>query len=76
MEFAEPDSKAVPADNMTNVLRSKGAGAIAYPAIDVITTRAKNIILNSISIKIEDVLTCQSNLRKHQVVFKSSINVL
>lgn len=41
MELAEHDKSPVPTEHSKNVERSKGAGAIAYPAIDVITTNAK-----------------------------------
>lgn len=41
IELAAPDTKPVPSEHNKNVVSSKGAGAIAYPAIDVITTRAR-----------------------------------
>lgn len=42
IEFAAPETKPVPTEHKAKVVKSKGAGAMAYPAIEVITTSAKN----------------------------------
>lgn len=40
MELAAPDTRVVPTEQSRNVDNSNGAGAIAYPAIVVSTTKA------------------------------------
>lgn len=45
MELAAQDTSPVPTEHSANVRGSKGAGARAYPAIDVITTNAGSKIV-------------------------------
>jgi len=39
--LAAPDVRPVPTDAMINVVKSTGAGAMAYPAIVVMTTKTE-----------------------------------